>query len=141
MADSNFRCKLITPEACVLDNDVTSVVFPQWDGQVGVLHNRAPLMSKLGLGELNIDFVEGGSRSYLIEGGFAQMVDNHLTLLAEHAQPVETISEQEAQAELAEAEARNPQDSRDMARVTHERRRAKLKVDLARRFREQGGGV
>ncbi len=141
MAEKTFHCKLITPEACVLDNEVTSVVFPQWDGQVGVLPKRAPLMSKMGLGELRIKFAEGGTRSYLLEGGFAQMVDNNLTMLAEGAHSAETLSEQEAQAELAEAEARSPQDAKDMARVTHDRRRAKLKLELARRFREQGGGV
>jgi len=126
-----FRCLLITPESRVLDEDATYALLPLHDGSAGVLPKRAPMLGKLGLGELRIDFPAGGSRSYCLDGGFAQMVGDHLTILAQEALPAERISEQEARAELAEAEARTPADGADMAWVAHERARARLKLRLA----------
>ncbi|MEC9373431.1 MAG: F0F1 ATP synthase subunit epsilon [Planctomycetota bacterium] len=137
MADIiNF--KLITPEAVVLSEKITAAQLPLHDGQAGILPRRAPLMAKVGLGELRVDFPAGGSRSYVVDGGFVQMVGDKLTLLAESALPAEQLSEQEASAELAEAEARKPQTAGEMERIAHERRRARLKVDLARRVRTSG---
>lgn len=141
MADRTVQCTLITPEAKVFEEPITSALMTLHDGQTGILNRRAPLMAKLGLGPLRLTFVEGGDRSYLVEGGFVQMVDNRLTLLAESAIPAERISESEAQAELAEAEARQPQTREEMERITRERRRARIKLDMARAFKSAGGGI
>lgn len=146
MASPPFHLKLITPEARLIDDEVTYVQLPLHDGQAGFLAHRAPLMAKLGLGELRVDFAAGksggggGSHSYLLEGGFAQMVGNHLTLLAERAIPVEQLNEGEARAELAEAESRNATGA-DLERVTRERELARTKVRLAQRFKAQGGAI
>lgn len=83
MADT-FHLSVITPEHAVLETEATFVVFPAWDGEVGVLRNRAPLLHKLGAGELRVTSPEGDRRLY-VEGGFAQMVDNRLTILTEQA--------------------------------------------------------
>jgi F-type H+-transporting ATPase subunit epsilon len=139
MAAKTFRCKLITPEARVLDEDCTYVQLPLHDGQAGILPMRAPLMAKIGLGELRVDLAAGGSRSYLIEDGFAQMVGDSLTLLAERAAPVESLSEEDARAELAAAESRK--DVGDVAKLTRERDRARAKLTLAQRFRATGGKI
>ncbi len=141
MAAKSFTCRLITPVAHLLDDAVTYVQAPLWDGQAGVLPGRAPIMAKLGLGELRLDFLEGGSRSYLVEGGFAQMAGERLTILAELAIPVEELSESEARAELAEAEARTPADQADAERVSKDKRRARLKITLAERFKAAGAGI
>lgn len=139
MAGKTFRCKLITPEARVLDEECTYVQLPLHDGQAGILPMRAPLMAKLGLGELRVDIAGGGSRSYLVEDGFAQMVGDALTLLAERAFPVEALSEEEAKAELAAAESRKG--TGDVAKLTRERDLARAKVTLAQRFRAGGGKI
>lgn len=139
MAKESFRCRLITPEARVLDEDVTYVSLPLWDGLAGILPNRAPFVAKLGLGELTMDFPEGGRRSYLLEDGFGQMYADTLTILAQKAIPVETLSEEDAKAELAEAAARASTQGDEMRAITRDRERARLKVRLARGFRERGG--
>jgi len=123
------------------DEAVTYAQLPLWDGQAGVLTGRAPMLAKLGLGELRLDFPEGGDRAYLVEGGFVQMVDNRLTVLAELAVPVESISEQEARAELAEAEARKPQSPDEAKAIDKDRRRAQAKLRLAQAFKARGGGI
>lgn len=141
MASDRFQCTLITPEARVFEEEATAVVLPLHDGSAGVLPRRAPFVAQLGLGEFKVTFAEGGSHSYFVEDGFVQMVGDKLTLLAQSAIPVEQLSQNEADAELAEANARKPQTAAEMNQVGKDRARARAKVDIARRFQEQGRGI
>jgi len=138
VAKKSFNCKLITPEQRLLDEQVTYVNVPLHDGLMGILPGRSPILAKLGLGELKITSAEGGDRSYMLEDGFVQMVGESLTLLAKAAIPVEKLSEGEAKAELAEATARTATDGEEMRRITRDRERARLKMRLARNFRQSG---
>ncbi len=143
-----IRCKLITPEAALLDDDVNYASVPAWDGLMGVQHGGAPLVAKLGIGELRFDFpdshdAKGGSHSYFIEDGFLRFADNELTLLASNAIPVENLNETDCAAELQEAEARVvPGDAGDklaqMDQITAARNRARTKLGLAKKFKGKG---
>jgi len=149
VAEKVIRCKVLTPEACVLDGEVLRATIPAWDGELGVLHRRAALLTRLGAGELRVDFpvsgeAEGGARSYYVEGGFARVVRNRLTLLTNKAIPAEQLSESEAQAELAEAEARVvPEDAEDrraeLREVNRQRINARAKLRVARAVKGRGG--
>jgi F-type H+-transporting ATPase subunit epsilon len=86
-----IRLVVITPERQVLAEQTTSVVFAAHDGELGVLHNRAPLMCELGIGQLRYD-VEGQSRRLFIDGGFAQVHEDTVTILAQQAIPVEQVT-------------------------------------------------
>lgn len=121
-----------------MDAEATYVSVPAHDGLMGILPKRAAFVAKLGMGELTIRHAEGGDRSYLLDGGFGQMSGDSLTILAEHAIPVETLDLTDAEAELAEANARQPQDKHDLANVTRERQRAMLKVRLAKAAKGRG---
>ena len=147
MAVKSFRCRLVTPVAQVLDEQVTSAVIPAWDGLFGVLPDRAPIVAKLGLGELTLDFADssqgkGGSRSFLVEDGFVQMVNNKLTILAAKAIPTESLSVSEAQTELREAEARRPDASKNAKaesdKITADKARARMKIHLAQKSGGKG---
>ncbi len=82
---SPFHCTVVTPEAQVFDADVTSVVLPAHDGQMGVLSLHAPMMVQLGEGSLDITPSAGGSQKLKIKGGFAQVKDNQLVVLTDEA--------------------------------------------------------
>ena len=101
-----FHCSIVTPTETVFDEEVAYASFPAWDGQQGVMAGQSPLLTRLGFGSLRLDFAEGGSRWYLLEGGFAEVMNERLSLLTERATPAEKLSVEEAQAELAEARAR-----------------------------------
>lgn len=138
MAGKTFRCRLITPAAQLLDAPVTYASIPAWDGLFGVLVNRAPIVAKLGLGELKLELAErGGTKSFVVQDGFVQMVNNKLTILASKAFPTETLSAAEAQAELATAEREQPksddptQRKVEQERIAAARALAKEKVRLA----------
>jgi F-type H+-transporting ATPase subunit epsilon len=53
-----FHCSVITPERKVLECDATFVAFPAYDGEMGVLPRRAPLVCKLGIGPLRIETLD-----------------------------------------------------------------------------------
>ena len=99
-----FHCSVITPERAVLETEATFVAFPAHDGEVGILRNRAPLLYKMGAGELRVESPEG-NHILFVAGGFAQMVENRLTLLTEQAKRLEEIDPAAAQRALAEARA------------------------------------
>ena len=103
--DGPIECSVITPEEKVLEARVSSVVIPAHDGQVGLAPSRAPLLAQLGDGMLRLDFEEGGSRYFFVGGGFAQMKDNNLSIVADEAIPAEDIVKQTAEEELAAAQA------------------------------------
>ena len=105
MAQS-FQCTLVNPQKQLLDEELSYASIPANDGQLGVMHQRAPLMIKLGDGALRLDTASGQTHWYFVGGGFAQMKDNVLTLLAGEAVPVAEMDAQDAQAALKEAQAR-----------------------------------
>ena len=99
-----FHISVITPERAVLEAEATFVAFPAHDGEVGVLHNRAPFLFKLGAGLLRVDGPQG-KHALFIAGGFAQMVENRLTLLTEQAKDPTKIERAAAEQALAAAQA------------------------------------
>ena len=99
-----FKASVITPEAILLEADVTSAQIPAYDGLVGILHQRAPLLAKLGTGVLTFESPAGTQR-FVVSGGYAQMKDDVLTILSSDATPAEQITNEriaEEQAKLAE---------------------------------------
>jgi F-type H+-transporting ATPase subunit epsilon len=84
MADLHFE--LVTPERLVLSEDVHMVVVPGSEGDFGVMAGHAPVMSTIRDGELAIYRTAGSEPERIaIEGGFAEVGDNGLTVLAEKA--------------------------------------------------------
>lgn len=80
-----FQCSVVTPEEKVYEGEATYVVVPAHDGQIGFAFNRAPILLQLGEGDLKVTTAEGGSKTLHVSGGFAQMKDNNLTVLADKA--------------------------------------------------------
>lgn len=148
MAAQTFNCRVVTPTEELLSEAVTYASVPAHDGLFGVLPQHAPIVAELGVGELILEFpdredAKGGRRSYFVDSGFAKMAGDELVILAEMAVPVENLSEADAQAELAEAEARTvPEDAPDRTaattRISRECQRARLKLRLAKKYRGTG---
>ena len=137
---NTFRCRLITPEAQVLDQAATSAVIPVWDGMIGVLANRAPMVMELGSGELRLD-LDGPAktRSFFVSDGFVQMLNNSLTILAASAVDASTLTEAAAQAELNAVEARQSGKLTDdeHEQLKKDKARAEAKLRVARSLKGQ----
>ena len=76
--------ELVTPAKLVRSEDVHMVVVPGAEGEFGVLEGHAPFMSTIRDGIVQVFKTEGGvAEEISIEGGFAEVGDNGLTVLAE----------------------------------------------------------
>jgi ATP synthase F1 epsilon subunit len=86
-----FKCVVIAPRGKLLDCETASVVFPAHDGKVGVWHNHMPMLCKLGLGIMSVEDVPTDAELspkhtfLLIDGGFAQISNNLVTIIAQDA--------------------------------------------------------
>ena len=83
MADT-FHLQVATPEQLVLDEQVTFAELPGKDGYMGILAGHAPLLSALGAGTLKFSS-GGGDRIVDIDGGFVEVFENQVRVLADHA--------------------------------------------------------
>ena len=83
---SAFHCSVVTPEKPVFEGEVTQVVVPGHDGEIGFLRDRAPILLQVGQGTLRITTDGGQARRLTVAGGFAQMKDNNLTVLTDSAE-------------------------------------------------------
>jgi F-type H+-transporting ATPase subunit epsilon len=128
-----FHCVVVTPEQQLLDGSLTQAIIPAADGMLGILTGRAPLLAKLGIGPLRLDLESGQKRTYLIEGGIAQMKDNRLTVLTQTAVAAEEINAGSAQAEYDAALARLPEDPAAAKKRQNDLQRARAKLSMSRR--------
>ena len=83
-----LRFELVTPERLVRAEDVYMVVVPGAEGDFGVLEGHAPFMSTIRNGDIAIyrNGMGGEPERIAIEGGFAEVNDRGLTVLAERAE-------------------------------------------------------
>ena len=82
-----LRVSVISPERVLYEGEATSVVVPAFDGEVGILEHHAPMMTLLGRGVLRLS---GGAatQQFRVEGGFLQVADDHVRVVAERAEAV-----------------------------------------------------
>jgi F-type H+-transporting ATPase subunit epsilon len=132
-----LQCIVVTPERAVLDQPADFVALPMYDGELGVLPGRAPLIGRLGSGELRLRH-GGTSDRYFIDGGFAQVRNNQVTVLTQQAIKAEAI-DQEAAARALEAPTGvvTPEHNRQR---TSAKERARTQLRIARKGHEAPHG-
>ena len=98
-----LNTRLITPEKILFEGEVHSVVAPAVDGMLGVLGGHAPLMAALGCGVLKL--TTGKERGYYaVSGGFLQVKDNSVIVLADKAVAAAGVDPDEARDRQARLE-------------------------------------
>jgi F-type H+-transporting ATPase subunit epsilon len=88
---ATFQFNLVSPEKLLFNGQVEQVDVPGAEGDLGVLAGHAPFVTTLRPGILTI-FREGGSLRIAVSGGFAEVSDAGLTVLADVAVPVEDVN-------------------------------------------------
>lgn len=94
---------VVTPEKTAIDEPADSVILPLFDGSYGILKDHAPMIGRLGYGELKI-LAGGRQEHYYVDGGFVQVADNVVSVLTGKAIPVKDIDVKAAETALADAE-------------------------------------
>lgn len=132
-----LQCVVVTPEKTVLDEAVEFVALPMYDGELGVLPGRAALIGRLGPGELR---TRRGTQVHrlFIDGGFAQVKQNVVSVLTPRALRAEDIKPDVVTEALQAAQAKAPTpEAQDQQLKAQERARVQLRI--ARR--SQSGNV
>lgn len=94
---------VVTPEKTALEQQVDFVVVPLSDGEKGIGVNHAPVIGRLGYGELRLKTGDRTTR-YYVDGGFVQVVDNVVSVLTNLARPAGDVDAAAARHDLEEAQ-------------------------------------
>ncbi len=76
---------VVSPERVLFQGDAKSVIVPAYDGLMGILPRHAPLLALLGKGVLKVR-AAGGEQRFTVAGGFVQVRDDVVRVVAEQAQ-------------------------------------------------------
>src|SRR5262245_8772118 len=135
----SLKCVVVTPERAVLDTPCDFVAVPLYDGEMGFLPGRQPMIGRLGYGELRV--VQGKTtRRYYVDGGFVQVRDDVVTLLTAKAVPAEELKVDAAQAAL-EAATKPTVTPAEQEAQTKAQLRARAQLRMARKSAEEEAGV
>lgn len=102
------ECIVVTPEETALQTPAQFIALPLYDGEIGIAPGRAPLIGRLGYGEMRI--IEGKKTlRYYVDGGFVEVGENLVTILTNRAIKAEDLDREtlETNLEAARAKAAN----------------------------------
>jgi F-type H+-transporting ATPase subunit epsilon len=131
MADM-LELDIVAPDKLLVREQVDQVQIPGKSGELGILPGHAPLITELTIGE--IKYLQGGIAHYLaVAWGFAEVLPNKVTILADTAERAEEINitrAQEAKAR-AEAELKHAGPDTDYDALQYALRRAEVRLEVA----------
>ena len=134
---------IVTAQRSVLErDDVTKIVVPAADGQITILPKHAALLSALGIGEMLVFHGTNSVDAYVIHGGFIQVLNDEVSVLADAAEHVDEIDVARAEAARDRAQRRLegrdeelPRSGVDVLRAQLALQRALVRVRVVRRYR------
>jgi F-type H+-transporting ATPase subunit epsilon len=101
----SLRCIVVTPETTVVDARAEFVTLTLADGEYGVAPQHAPMIGRLGYGELRIKSGNDTKR-YYTDGGFVQVLGNVVSVLTNRAVPAAMLDKQTITDQLRAAQSR-----------------------------------
>lgn len=134
MAENNqYRLRIVTPERIFYEGDVEMVEFNTTEGQIGVLPGHIPLTVIVKPGILVIT-EPGGKKEAALHAGFAEILPESLTILAEIVEWPDEIDENRAEAALHRAQERiaHRDSQTDLARAETALLRAMARIEVLR---------
>src|ERR1700687_5232383 len=131
MADT-FQLEIVTPEKMVVKDVVEEIQIPGKDGYLGILPGHAPLITELAVGE--ITYRKAGQTHYLsVAWGFAEVLPDKVTILAETAERPQEIDVKRAQESKRRAEEalQNGKTEADFTHAEDALKRAETRLEVA----------
>jgi F-type H+-transporting ATPase subunit epsilon len=133
MADS-FQLEIVTPEKLVVRDTAEEAQIPGANGYIGVLPGHAPLITELGAGEIN--YRAGGQlHRFSLAWGFAEILPDRVTVLAETVERANEINVDRARQSLSRAEEslRSAQTEEQVSAEIGKVRREQARIEVAER--------
>ena len=130
-----FTLEVATPEKLLLHEHVLEAQIPAARGYIGILPGHSPLLGELGIGRLTYKKADGQTHDLVVTGGYVEVGDGHVRVLASRAEAVNEIDLARAEAALRRAGERllHPDDALDVARALNAQKRAAARVEAAKR--------
>jgi F-type H+-transporting ATPase subunit epsilon len=97
-----IKCLVVTPEKTTLDEWADFVALPLYDGEIGIATGHTPLIGRLGYGEMRLRTGDKVTR-YYVDGGFAHVVENVVSVLTSRTIRADDIDTAVAQVQLQDA--------------------------------------
>jgi F-type H+-transporting ATPase subunit epsilon len=94
---------IVTPEKKLVEEEVDQVNVPGTEGDLGILYDHAPILTNLRSGQLSYE-KDGETVSLVVSGGYLEVTDNRVTVLAETGEFLHEIDRERAERALADAE-------------------------------------
>jgi F-type H+-transporting ATPase subunit epsilon len=101
-----FQLEIVTPEKRVVDTAATEAQIPGKNGYLGVLPGHAPLITELAVGEITYRAGVAEEQKLAVAGGFAEVLPDRVTILAETAERPSEIDVERARKAKERAEQR-----------------------------------
>ena len=135
-----LKFEIVTAERMVYSDDVDVVIAPGVEGQLGILPNHASLLTMLQPGELVVR-KEGEETEMFVSGGFLEVMQNRVTLLADVAERAEEIdiARAEEAKRRAEEQIKQAPPEMDLAVAEAALRRALARIKIAERRKKRPG--
>jgi len=96
---------IVTPQKQLVSEEVDQIIIPGTEGDLGILYDHAPILTLLRPGQLSYEN-EGKTVVLVVSGGYLEVTDNRVTVLAETAEFLDEIDRERAGRAQAEAEKR-----------------------------------
>ena len=107
MSENKLQLSVVTPERLVLTEEVDQVNIPGVEGDLGILYDHAPILTTMRPGRFSYELLgeKGKETSHMIiSGGYLEVTDNRVIVLAEAVEFLDEIDKERAKASLVKAE-------------------------------------
>ena len=131
---NQLRLIVVTPETTLLDEPVDSVKLPLFDGLAGIFPGRAPLVGRLGYGEMTV-YRNDVPQKWFVDGGFVQVADNVCSVLTNRAIEPAKIDAADAGRKLEQALATVPRTDAGFEAKDRDQQRYRGMIAFARKSR------
>jgi F-type H+-transporting ATPase subunit epsilon len=128
-----FNLSIVTAEGLLYQGDIEMLVAPSVDGELGILTNHHPLVTKLGPGAMRVVKTDKTEQILFVNGGYLEILNNKATILADAAENIDAIQADQARAarEKAAQMLKHAKDDVDREKLEAELRAEMIRERLA----------
>ena len=137
----DFKLKIVTPERVVLTDQVSQVSVTTSTGQITILPNHVPLVSKLAAGEIVVKHQDKEENLMAVFGGFIEVVPGQVVILADRVERADDINEQQAEEAMRRAEEalkKKQPSSVEYVALTANLEKEMNRLRVARKYKQKG---
>ncbi len=126
-----LQVDIVAPTGSVFRGEAERVRAPGVQGAFEILHNHAPMIAAIELGPLYVTLASGDRVAFATSGGFVEVLNNTVTILAETAEPASEIDIERAKVSEARAlERLSSSDADEKQKARHALERARLRMSM-----------